>query len=64
MNRPETFAAMVEKVHSYGIMVFSLFMFGFDGTAGQCSGSGAVQYRGQPRCLPLPVLAPYPGTLT
>ncbi|MGA7531584.1 MAG: radical SAM protein, partial [Pseudolabrys sp.] len=31
VNRPETFAALVEKVHSYGIMVFGLFMYGFDG---------------------------------
>ena len=31
MNRPESFAALVEKIHSYGIMVFGLFMFGFDG---------------------------------
>jgi radical SAM superfamily enzyme YgiQ (UPF0313 family) len=31
VNRPETFAALVEKVHSYGIIVFGLFMFGFDG---------------------------------
>src|SRR6202022_4883861 len=31
VNRPETFAALVEKVHGYGIMVFGLFMFGFDG---------------------------------
>jgi hypothetical protein len=31
VNRPETFAALVEKVHSYGIMVFGLFMCGFDG---------------------------------
>jgi radical SAM superfamily enzyme YgiQ (UPF0313 family) len=31
VNRPETFTALVEKVHSYGIMVFGLFMFGFDG---------------------------------
>ena len=31
VNRPENFAALVEKVHSYGIMVFGLFMFGFDG---------------------------------
>ena len=26
VNRPETFAALVEKVHSYGIMLFGLFM--------------------------------------
>ena len=31
VNRPETFAVLVEKLHSYGIMVFGLFMFGFDG---------------------------------
>src|SRR5207244_560417 len=31
VNRPETFASLVEKVHGYGIMVFGLFMFGFDG---------------------------------
>ena len=31
VNRPETFAPLAEKVHSYGIMVFGLFMFGFDG---------------------------------
>src|ERR1700721_2665708 len=31
VNRPENFMALVEKVHSYGIMVFGLFMFGFDG---------------------------------
>lgn len=29
-NRPETFQALVEKLHSYGILVFGLFMFGFD----------------------------------
>ena len=29
-NRPETFQALVEKMHSYGILVFGLFMFGFD----------------------------------
>jgi len=27
VNRPETFGRLVEKVHSYGIMVFGLFMF-------------------------------------
>ena len=31
VNRPEQFAALVEKIHSYGIMVFGLFMFGFGG---------------------------------
>ena len=31
VNQPGTFASLVEKVHSYAIMVFGLFMFGFDG---------------------------------
>ncbi len=65
VNRPETFAALVEKVHSYGIMVFGLFMFGFDGddlsvfeeTArfNRDSNYDACAYS---------VLTPYPGTLT
>ena len=36
VNRPEQFAALVEKVHSYGIMVIGLFMFGFD-TDDECA---------------------------
>src|ERR1700721_443273 len=27
VNKPETFAALVEKLHSYGIIVFGLFIF-------------------------------------
>src|SRR5258708_11396230 len=30
VNRPETFASLVEKVHSYGTIVFVLFMSVFD----------------------------------
>ena len=65
VNRPETFAALVEKVHSYGIMVFGLFMFGFDGDDPSVfqetarfnidAGYDACAYS---------VLTPYPGTLT
>lgn len=29
-NKPEEYAKLIEKIHSYGIMVFGLFMFGFD----------------------------------
>jgi radical SAM superfamily enzyme YgiQ (UPF0313 family) len=29
-NNPETFARLIEKIHGYGIMVFGLFIFGFD----------------------------------
>ncbi len=31
VNQPDHFAALVEKIHSYGISVFGLFIFGFDG---------------------------------
>jgi len=31
VNRPETFAALVKKIHAHGIMVIGLFIFGFDG---------------------------------
>jgi hypothetical protein len=30
VNPPETFAALAERVRSYGVMVFGLFRFGFD----------------------------------
>jgi len=33
----ETFAALVEKLHSYGIIVFGLFMFGSTATIRRCS---------------------------
>ncbi|HTT78782.1 MAG TPA: radical SAM protein [Stellaceae bacterium] len=65
VNRPENFAALVEKVHSYGIMVFGLFMFGFDGDDSTvfdetadfniAAGYDACAYS---------TLTPYPGTLT
>jgi radical SAM superfamily enzyme YgiQ (UPF0313 family) len=65
VNRPETFISLVEKVHSYGIMVFGLFMFGLDGddpsvfeeTVKFCIGAN------YDACA-FSVLTPYPGTLT
>ena len=30
-NDPDQYARLIEKIHSRGIMVFGLFMFGFDG---------------------------------
>ena len=54
VNRPETFAALVEKVHSYGIMVFGLFMFGFDGDdASRLRRNRQIQHRRQLRRLRL-----------
>src|SRR5262249_9398033 len=65
VNRPETFAALVEKVHSYGIMVFGLFMFGFDGddmTVFQDTAQFNIDANYD--AVAYSVLTPYPGTLT
>src|SRR6476620_513514 len=65
VNRPETFVALVEKVHSFGIMVFGLFMFGFDGDDTSVFGETARFNisAGYDACA-YSVLTPYPGTLT
>jgi radical SAM superfamily enzyme YgiQ (UPF0313 family) len=65
VNRPEDFAALVEKLHSYGIMVFGLFMFGFDGDDVSVFDSTvdfniAADYD----ACAFSTLTPYPGTLT
>ena len=65
VNRPETFAALVEKVHSYGIMVFGLFMFGFDGDDTSVF-DDTVDFNigaNYDACA-YSTLTPYPGTLT
>jgi radical SAM superfamily enzyme YgiQ (UPF0313 family) len=65
VNRPETFAALVEKVHSYGIIVFGLFMFGFDGDDISVFGETAEFNRESDYdACAYSVLTPYPGTLT
>ena len=65
VNRPETFAALVEKVHSYGIMVFGLFMFGFDSDDPTVFGETARFNIGADYdACAYSVLTPYPGTLT
>jgi radical SAM superfamily enzyme YgiQ (UPF0313 family) len=65
VNRPETFAALVEKIHSYGIMVFGLFMFGFDGDDRSVF-EETVRFNRQSNydACAYSVLTPYPGTLT
>src|SRR5271155_645039 len=65
VNRPETFAALVEKVHSYGIMVFGLFMFGFDGDDTSVF-DNTVRFNRDANydAVAYSVLTPYPGTLT
>jgi len=65
VNRPETFAALVEKVHSYGIMVFGLFMFGFDGDDRSVF-DDTVDFNIDAKydACAFSALTPYPGTLT
>jgi radical SAM superfamily enzyme YgiQ (UPF0313 family) len=65
VNRPETFAALVKKVHSHGIMVFGLFMFGFDGDAPSVFQETArFNIEADYDACAYSVLTPYPGTLT
>jgi radical SAM superfamily enzyme YgiQ (UPF0313 family) len=65
VNRPENFAALVEKVHSCGIMVFGLFMFGFDGDDPSVFDETVQFNRGADYdACAYSVLTPYPGTLT
>jgi radical SAM superfamily enzyme YgiQ (UPF0313 family) len=65
VNRPETFAALVEKVHSYGIMVFGLFMYGFDGDDRSVfDETVAFNVGAKFDACAYSALTPYPGTLT
>lgn len=65
VNRPENFAALVEKVHSYGIMVFGLFMFGFDGDDPSVFEETAkFNIAADYDACAYSTLTPYPGTLT
>ncbi len=65
VNQPDTFAALVEKAHSYGIIVFGLFMFGFDGDDRSVF-DDTVNFNidaNYDACA-YSALTPYPGTLT
>ena len=65
VNRPDTFAALVEKVHSHGIMVFGLFMFGFDGDDPSVfQRTARFNIEADLDVCAYSVLTPYPGTLT
>jgi len=65
VNRPETYAGLVEKVHSYGIMVFGLFMFGFDGDrASVFQETTQFNIDAKYDVCAYSVLTPYPGTFT
>jgi radical SAM superfamily enzyme YgiQ (UPF0313 family) len=65
VNQPDHFAALVEKIHGYGISVFGLFMFGFD-TDDIDVFENTVAFNiaaGYDACA-YSALTPYPGTLT
>jgi radical SAM superfamily enzyme YgiQ (UPF0313 family) len=65
VNRPEQFAELVEKVHSYGIAVFGLFMFGFDGDDTEVfQDTAKFNIDANYDAVAYSVLTPYPGTLT
>jgi radical SAM superfamily enzyme YgiQ (UPF0313 family) len=65
VNRPENFLALVEKIHSYGIMVFGLFMFGFDGdNTSVFDDTVKFNIAAKYDACAYSVLTPYPGTLT
>jgi len=65
VNRPDQFAALVEKIHSYNIMVFGLFMFGFDGDGKDTFQETArFNIEADYDAVAYSVLTPYPGTLT
>ncbi|MGD0722047.1 MAG: radical SAM protein [Roseiarcus sp.] len=65
VNRPDQFAALVEKIHSYGIIVFGLFMFGFDGDdATVFDETVKFNIDSNYDACAYSVLTPYPGTLT
>ena len=65
VNRPDQFAALVEKVHSYGIAVFGLFMFGFDGDdTSTFQETARFNIEANYDAVAYSVLTPYPGTLT
>ncbi len=65
VNRPDHFSDLVAKIHSYGIMVFGLFMFGFDGDdASVFDETAQFNIDADYDMCAYSVLTPYPGTLT
>jgi radical SAM superfamily enzyme YgiQ (UPF0313 family) len=65
VNRPETYAGLVKKVHSYGIKVFGLFIFGFDGDEPNVfEETTRFNIEADYDVCAYSVLTPYPGTYT
>ncbi len=65
VNRPETFHELVEKVQSHGILVFGLFIFGFDHDDPSVFDETAqFNIDAGYDMSAYSVMTPYPGTLT
>jgi radical SAM superfamily enzyme YgiQ (UPF0313 family) len=65
VNQPDDFRRLVEKVHSYGILVFGLFMFGFDHDVPSVfDATSKFNIDANYDLCAYSVLTPYPGTLT
>jgi len=65
VNQPDTFRKLVEKAHGYGIMIFGLFMFGFDhDDATVFDATAKFNIAADYDMCAYSVLTPYPGTLT
>jgi radical SAM superfamily enzyme YgiQ (UPF0313 family) len=65
VNHPDMFRELVEKIHSYGIMVFGLFMFGFDhDDASVFEETVKFNIDADYDMCAYSALTPYPGTLT
>jgi radical SAM superfamily enzyme YgiQ (UPF0313 family) len=63
-NDPDTYARLIEKIHSYGIMVFGLFMFGFDhDTEDSFSETLKFAIDNKIDACGFSVVTPYPGTI-
>ena len=62
-NLPERYTALVKKIHSYGIMVFALNMFGFDSDDESVFEKTAKFWiEARADACAFSVLTPYPGT--
>ncbi|MFA5812796.1 MAG: radical SAM protein [bacterium] len=63
-NNPDTYARLIEKIHSYGIMVFGLFIFGFD-SDDEDSFPETLKFAIDNKidACGFSVMTPYPGTM-
>lgn len=63
-NNPDNYAQLIKKIHSHGIMVFGLFMFGFDGDS-PAAFTDTLKFviDNKIDMCGFSILTPYPGTL-